>query len=112
MERNARTDIIRRLRCATGHLNAVLEMAESDQPCEQVLHQLNAVQSALQVTASKIICCHSESIRAVILNSESLTERSMALKQLLSLYAILVQHFNYTSEVNYDQSFARHDASH
>ncbi len=102
MERNAQTDIIRRLRCAAGHLNAVLEMAESDQPCEQILHQLNAVQSALQATGSKIICCQSESMREVILNSESLAERSTALKQLLSLYAIFVQHFNYTSEVNYD----------
>ncbi len=102
MERNAQTDIILCLRCAAGHLNAALEMAESDQPCEQILYQLNAVQAALRATGSKIISCQSESIRAVILNSESLTERSMALKQLLSLYAIFVQHFNYTSEVNYD----------
>jgi DNA-binding FrmR family transcriptional regulator len=102
MELNPQADIIRRLRCAEGHLNAVIEMAESDQPCEQVLHQLNAVQSALRVAGVKIICCQGESMQAVILNSDSFAERSIALKRLQSLYAILVQHFNHTPEVNYD----------
>ena len=101
MEPNPQADIIRRLRCAAGHLNAVIEMVESDQPCEQVLHQLNAVQSALRVTGTKIICCESEIIQTVILNSDSFTERSTELKRLQSLYAILVQHFNHTPEVIY-----------
>jgi DNA-binding FrmR family transcriptional regulator len=102
MEPNPQADILWRLRCAEGHLNAVIKMAESGQPCEQVLHQLNAVQSALRTTGSKIICWQSESIQDVILNSDSFTEGSLALKRLQSLYAILVQHFNHTLEVNYD----------
>lgn len=102
MEPNPQADIIRRLRCAAGHLNAVIEMTESGQPCELVLHQLNAVQSALRATGSKIICCQTESMRDVILNSDSFAERSLALKRLQSLYAILAQHFNQTPEVNYD----------
>ena len=46
------SEIVRRLRCAAGHLNAVIEMTETGQPCEQVLHQLNAVEAALRVAIS------------------------------------------------------------
>lgn len=102
MEPNPQADILQRLRPAEGHLNAVIEMAESGQPCEQVLHQLNAVQSALRATGGKIICWQSESMQDVVLNSDSFAERSIALKRLQSLYAIYVQHFNRTLEVNYD----------
>jgi DNA-binding FrmR family transcriptional regulator len=102
MEPHSQADILQRLRCAEGHLNAVIEMAESGQPCEQVLHQLNAVQSALRATGGKIICWQSKSMQDVVLNSDSFAERSTALKRLQSLYAIYVQHFNHTVEVNYD----------
>ena len=102
MERNRQPEIMRRLRSAAGHLNAVIEMAESGQPCEQVLHQLNAVQSALRIAGTKIICCEAESVREEILNSLSFPQRSAELHRLQSLYAIYVQHFNQTTEVNDD----------
>ncbi len=102
MELDQQAEIIRRLRCASGHLNAVIEMAESGKPCEQVLQQLNAVQSALRATGVKIICCQMESIREVILNSSSFKTRSAELKRLQSLYTVFVQHFNHTPEVTHD----------
>jgi len=102
MEPNPHADIIRRLRCTAGHLNAVIEMAESGQPCEQVLHQLNAVQSALRSTGIKIIRCQAESSQDVILNSHSFNQRAAELKRIQSLYTIFVQHFNHTPEVTYD----------
>ncbi len=61
MEPEQQSEIIRRLRCATGHLDAVIKMAEAGQPCEQVLHQLNAVQAALHTAGVKIIRCQAES---------------------------------------------------
>lgn len=48
MKPNQQPEIIRRMRCAAGHLNAVIKMTEEGKPCEQVLHQLDAVQAALQ----------------------------------------------------------------
>ena len=71
MNTEPHSDIVRRLRCAAGHLNAVIEMTESGEPCEQVLHQLNAVQAALQTVGVKIIECHAQSSQDVILNSSS-----------------------------------------
>jgi uncharacterized protein len=102
MEINQRPEIMRRLRSAAGHLNAVIKMAESGQSCEDVLHQLNAVQSALRVAGTKLICCETESIREDILNSPSFPRRLAELHRLQSLYTIYIQRFNQPQEVNYD----------
>ena len=99
---NQQPEIMQRLRSAAGHLNAVLEMAESGQSCEVVLHQLNAVQAALRVAGTKIICFEAESIREDILNSLSFPQCSTQLHRLQSLYTIYIQHFNQPQEVNYD----------
>jgi DNA-binding FrmR family transcriptional regulator len=92
MKPDQQSDIIRRLRCAVGHLNAVIEMTESGQPCEQVLHQLNAVQAALRVTGTRLIICHAQNSQAVILDSPSPKQRTSELKRLQSLYTIFMQY--------------------
>jgi DNA-binding FrmR family transcriptional regulator len=102
MEVNQQPEIMQRLRSAAGHLKAVIEMAESGQPCEDVLHQLNAVQAALRIAGTKIICCEAASVREDILNSRSFSETATELHRLQSLYALYVQHFNKPQEVNYD----------
>lgn len=102
MEIKQQAEIIRRLRCTVGHLNAVIEMAESGQPCEQVLYQLNAVQSALSAVGLKIIHCQAQSSQDVIRNSASFNRRVAELKRIQSLYTIFVQHFNHTPEVTHD----------
>jgi DNA-binding FrmR family transcriptional regulator len=85
-------EIVRRLRCAAGHLNAVIEMAEAGQPCEEVLHQLNAVQAALRVTGINLIICEAHSSQEIILDSPSLQQRTSELKRLQSLYTTLMQY--------------------
>ena len=102
MELNRQPEIIQRLRSAAGHLNAVLDMVESGKPCEDVLHQLNAVQSSLRIAGRKMICCEAESVREDILNSLSFPQCSTQLHRLQSLYTIYIQHFNQPQEVNYD----------
>jgi hypothetical protein NreA len=87
-------EIVLRLRCAAGHLNAVIKMTESGEPCEQVLHQLNAVQAALQTAGVKIIECESQSSQDVILNSTSVTQRTAELRHLQSLYTIFVKQYS------------------
>ena len=94
MKPEQESEIIRRLRCAAGHLNAVIEMTESGEPCEQVLHQLNAVQAALQTAGVKIIECQAQSSQDVILNSTSVTQRTAELRHLQTLYTIFVKQFS------------------
>jgi DNA-binding FrmR family transcriptional regulator len=102
MKPDQQSDIVRRLRCVAGHLNAVIEMAEAGQPCEQVLHQLGAVDAAIRVAGSKLIICQAESIRSVILNSASPKERFAELKHLQALYTIFLQYPNHNIEVSHD----------
>jgi DNA-binding FrmR family transcriptional regulator len=102
MELNQQSEIIQRLQSAVGHMHAVLEMAESGRPCEDVLYQLNAVQSALRIVGTRIICCEAESVRQEILSSPSFSDASTQLHRLQSLYGIYVQHFNQVQEVNND----------
>ncbi len=84
-------DILRRLRCAAGHLNAVIEMAEGGQSCEKILHQLNAVQSALRIAGLNLIHCQAIQSEALILDGPASEQRAAELKRLQSLYALLIQ---------------------
>ncbi|HSL26070.1 MAG TPA: metal-sensitive transcriptional regulator [Acidimicrobiia bacterium] len=47
-----------RLRSAQGHLDAVIRMAEDDRYCVDVLHQLSAVQGALDHVHRDILEAH------------------------------------------------------
>ncbi|MCH8899225.1 MAG: metal-sensitive transcriptional regulator [Acidobacteria bacterium] len=48
-------DVVHRLRTALGHLEAVTRMVESDRSCADVLHQLSAVQGALDVVRRDLL---------------------------------------------------------
>ena len=94
-----RADVLYRLRCAAGHLKAVIEMAENEQPCEKILHQLNAVQAALQAAGLRLISCSAHESEITIMFSSSGPERSVELKKLKSLYSILLEKSNHYIEV-------------
>jgi DNA-binding FrmR family transcriptional regulator len=99
MKPDQQAEIVRRLRCATGHLNAVIEMAESGQSCEKVLYQLNAVEAALQAAGFKLLTWHVHQSEAKILASPSPDERATELKRLQSLYSILIKKSDHYNEV-------------
>ena len=92
MKPDQQPDILRRLRCAAGHLNAVIEMTEAGQSCEEVLHQLNAVQAALRVTGRKLMICQAQISQEIILDSPSPEQRTSELKRLQSLYITFMQY--------------------
>jgi DNA-binding FrmR family transcriptional regulator len=50
--------ILHRLKIARGHLDKVIRMVEDDQYCIDVLHQSEAVQSALKETDNVILENH------------------------------------------------------
>jgi len=102
MKSAQQSEILRRLHCTAGHLNAVIEMTEAQQPCEQVLHQLNAVQAALHTVGVKMIECQAQTSQDVILNSSSISERTTELERLQSLYSIFLKYTKNRNEVNYE----------
>jgi len=78
--------IIRRLRSAKGHLQAVTNMVESGEACKDVLHQLNAVQCALKAAAQMLLEEHLKESETIIKSSDSPEERELALDYLIMLY--------------------------
>ncbi len=48
-------DVVQRLRSARGHLDAVAAMVEADRSCIEVLHQLSAVQGALDAVRRRML---------------------------------------------------------
>ncbi len=46
--------IVGRLKSAAGHLRAVIGMVEAGKSCDEVLHQLGAVQAALAVAGGAL----------------------------------------------------------
>jgi len=102
MKSNQQAEIIRRLHCAAGHLNAVIEMTNAGQSCEQVLHQLNAVEAALRAVGIKLIICQTRSSQSIILDNPSPTQRIAELKRLQSLYTIFLQYPKHHSEVSHE----------
>ncbi len=57
---HTKTQLKRRLAKALGHLDAVYQMVENEKYCIDVLHQLKAVQSALDRTAELMLKQHLE----------------------------------------------------
>ena len=100
MASDPKSGIIRRLHCAAGQLHAVIQMRETSQPCNQILHQLNAVHAELRTAGVMIIECQAQSSQDVILNSTSVTERIVALQELQSLYEIFIKQFSTKNEEN------------
>ena len=102
MKPNQGSDIVRRLRCAAGHLEAVIKMAETGQPCEKVIHQLAAVEAAIHAAGTKVIICEAQASQSIILESSSPKQRITELKRLQSLYTVFLQYPKHQIEVSHD----------
>ena len=94
MKRDRVSDIRQRLQCVSGHLNAVATMVEKESPCDDVLHQLHAVEAALQAIGQKLVLCEVEEIESLIKNSPSSEERAAQLQRFIPLYS-LAQSYSY-----------------
>ena len=86
MSPDINSSVIARLRSAEGHLKAVTNMVENGETSDQVLHQLNAVQSALNAIAQLFLAEHIKESERIIKYSECPQERTQALDYLNKLY--------------------------
>ncbi|HWY79449.1 MAG TPA: metal-sensitive transcriptional regulator [Candidatus Sulfotelmatobacter sp.] len=70
--------ILHRLKIAKGHLQKVIKMVEDDTYCIDVLHQLQAVESALKETGNVVLENHLKTCAAEAISKgkteEAITE--------------------------------------
>ena len=87
-EPEERTAILNRLRSAEGHLHAIIGMLEANTPCEQVLHQLNAVEAALSKSGRALRYCQFRQSIETILHDPNAETRVAELERLATLYGL------------------------
>ena len=91
MHPEERTDIVKRLRSAEGHLGAVIGLLEAGKPCEQVLHQLGAVRAALRTAGARLLDNQIDNSEEIIQHSPCPEDRAAELTRLLNLYFLVLQ---------------------
>jgi DNA-binding FrmR family transcriptional regulator len=99
MRTESQHEILHRLRTAEGHLRAALEMAEAGRPCEQVLEQLTAIQSALRATSINLIHTQIRESRVIISESACVEERVAEMKRVQSLFSLFTKQAHRAVEV-------------
>jgi DNA-binding FrmR family transcriptional regulator len=82
--------ILKRLRSAEGHLGAVIGMVEAGQNCEKVLHQLHAVEAAIQASGRHLLHCQVQQSIEIVSQHPSLEKRSAEIERLVDLYRFLL----------------------
>src|SRR4030065_533796 len=90
--------IVNRLRSAEGHLHAIIGMVESGEPCEQVLHQLDAVESALKAAGRALRYCQFRQSIEMIRHGSDAETRIAELERLAALYGLRAQPPTLSSE--------------
>ena len=80
------TAILKRLRSAEGHMRAVIGMVEKGQDCEKVLHQLHAVEAALQASGRHLLHCQVKQSIEIVSQHPSLEKRNAEIERLVDLY--------------------------
>ena len=84
--------LLTRLKSAEGHLHAVIDMAENGVPCEQVLHQLNAVCAALRAAEQTLVQHQLQTSARIILEEPQAHARIAEVRRLAHLYGLWTGH--------------------
>jgi DNA-binding FrmR family transcriptional regulator len=102
MQADEQAEIVRRLRSAGGHLNAIVGMLEAAEPCEPILHQLGAVQAALRAAGARLLACQLRQSQEVILHSPCADDRVAEIARILVLYHFLTKYSDYNERDRYE----------
>lgn len=79
-------EIIRRLKTTEGHMRGIQRMVEDGVYCIDIIHQIQAVQSALHQISSQILDQHLNSCLISAVRGEDPGEREKMLKEITGLF--------------------------
>jgi DNA-binding FrmR family transcriptional regulator len=81
-----RSESLRRLKTAEGHLRGIQRMLEEDAYCIDVIRQIQAVQSALNKVSGMILDEHLKSCLVTAVQGEDPQERLRVLKEISEVF--------------------------
>jgi len=99
MRAETKRDLIARLRSADGHLHAVLGMLEADRDCDQILHQLNAVQAALRAVGGQLLQDEVQECIGTVRKSDCPEKSAIQLERLLHLYTFSLKSGRFDTDI-------------
>jgi len=79
-------DALHRLKNIEGHLRGIQRMIESDQYCIDILHQIHAVQAALNKVSSLMLEGHLNSCVITAIQGENPEDRERVLKEITDVF--------------------------
>ncbi len=77
---------IQRLKTIEGHLRGIQRMVEEDAYCIDIIHQINAVQAALNKVSTQILESHLHSCVTTALRGDNPDERERVLKEIVEIF--------------------------
>lgn len=77
---------IRRLKSIEGHIRGIIRMAEEDAYCIDVIHQIRAVQAALDKVTEVTLENHLHSCLVTAVRGEDPDERERVLSEVLDVF--------------------------
>ncbi len=80
-------DVLNRLRSVAGHVNGIIRMVENDQYCIDVIHQVQAVQSALDKVVLLVLDDHMHHCVTDAIRSGDPDEGERVLGELREIFA-------------------------
>lgn len=83
---NDQQDIVRRLKTAEGHLRGIQRMVDEGAYCIDIIHQVQAVQAALNKVNSEILDRHLNSCLIAAVRGEDPEERERVLREITGVF--------------------------
>ena len=79
-------ETLKRMKIISGHMGGVIRMMEEDAYCIDVIHQIQAVQAALNKVSSAILENHLNSCVTTAIRGEDPSERERVLKEITDVF--------------------------
>ncbi|KAA3647255.1 MAG: transcriptional regulator [Chloroflexi bacterium] len=80
-------DAVQRLKTVEGHIRGIQKMLENEEYCIDVIHQIQAAQSALSKVSNIVLEEHLNSCLITAVRGEDPNERERVLKEVMDVYA-------------------------
>ena len=81
-----RQDALRRLRSVAGHINGIARMIEDDAYCIDIIHQLQAVQAALNKVSLTVLDDHMHTCLTDAIRGDDAAQREQALAEIRQVF--------------------------
>ncbi|MCB0078776.1 MAG: metal-sensitive transcriptional regulator [Anaerolineales bacterium] len=80
------TTLLRRLRTIEGHVRAVQRMVEEEAYCIDIIHQTQAIKSALNKVEEQVLADHLQGCVTTAIRSDEAAERERVIGELMDLF--------------------------